>query len=245
MQLLFIVSPEKLPGWQEVEGRRKVCNHQVIWSINNFDVGDVNASDRKDQTCFRICVSLMKEDRGCGEGCFLSHLYFVCLETNGIFESQTITVLSHSYLECLSGGSFLTRWFIWGKLKDTNCLAWFHGYCFMCLEDWKCLSFQLWAMGCQLDHLSLLSFFLKICIFPPLLRCFPSMMSHRSWSLTSTLRCIAQRAMRWSSPLNTFLLLMRTVMTWNWCLWFLEDLSMGWWGKAESRWITSLREMLS
>lgn len=87
-------------------------------------------------------------------------------------------------------------------------------------------------------------FFLKTCIFF-LLRCSPSMMSHRSWSLTSTLRCIAPRATRWSSPLNTFLLLTRTVMTWNWCLWFLENLSMGWWGKAESQWISSLREMLS
>lgn len=62
MQLLLIVSPEKLPGWQEVEDRRKVCNHQVIWSINNFDVGNVNALDYKDQTYSRICVNLMKED---------------------------------------------------------------------------------------------------------------------------------------------------------------------------------------
>lgn len=104
MQLLLIVSPEKLPGWQEVEGRRKLCNHQVICSINNFDVGNVNASDHKDQTSSGIRVSLMKEDRGFGEGCLISHFYFVCLETNGRFESQTTTVLSHSHLKCLSGG---------------------------------------------------------------------------------------------------------------------------------------------
>lgn len=99
-------------------------------------------------------------------------------------------------------------------------------------------------MGYQLGHLSLLSFSWKHAFFF-LLRCSPSMMSHPSWSLTSTLRCIAQRATRWSSPLNTFLLPMRTVMTWNWCLWFLENLSTGWWGKVESQWISSLREMSS
>lgn len=88
-------------------------------------------------------------------------------------------------------------------------------------------------------------FFLKTCIFFSLLRCSPSMMSHRSWSLTSAHRCIAQRAVRWSSPLNTFLLLTWTAMTWNWCLWFLKNLSTGWWGKAESQWISSLREILS
>lgn len=87
-------------------------------------------------------------------------------------------------------------------------------------------------------------FFLKTCFFF-LLRCSLSMMSHPSWSLTSTLRCIAQRATRWSSPLNIFLLPMRTVMTWNWCLWFLENLSTGLWGKVESQWISSLREMSS
>lgn len=84
---------------------------------------NVNASDHKDQISSRICVNLMKEDRGFGEGCFILHLYFVCLKTNERFGSQTITVLSHSYLKCLSCGSFLARWFIWGKLKDTDCLA--------------------------------------------------------------------------------------------------------------------------
>lgn len=158
MQLLLILSPNELPGWQEVGGRGKLCNHQVIWNINNFDVVNVNASDHKDQISSRICVNLMKEDRGFGEGCFILHLYFVCLKTNERFGSQTITVLSHSYLKCLSCGSFLARWFIWGKLKDTDCLAKFHGYYFTCLEDWKCLSFQLWAMDYQLGNLSLLSF---------------------------------------------------------------------------------------
>lgn len=93
------------------------------------------------------------------------HLYFVCLKTNGRLESQTITALFHSYLKCLSCGSFLARWAMWGKWKDTNHLAKFHGYCFMCLEDWKCLSFRLWAMGYQLGNLSLLAFSWKHAFF--------------------------------------------------------------------------------
>lgn len=143
-KLLLIISLEKLPGWQEVEGGGKLCNCQIIWNINNSDVVNVNASDHKDQISSRICVNLTKEDRDFSEDWFVLHLYFVCLEINESFESQTITILFHFYLKCLSCWPFLARWFIWGK--DTACLAKFHGYCFMCLEDWKCLSFQLWAM---------------------------------------------------------------------------------------------------
>lgn len=162
---LLIVSLEKLPGWQEVEGRRKLCNCQIIWNINNSDVVNVNASDHKDQISSGICVNLTKEDRDFSEDCSVLHLYFVSLETNESFESHTITILFHSYLKCLSHWPFLTRWFIWGK--DTAYLAKFPGYCFLCLEDRKCLSFRLWAMVYQLGNLSSLSFFLKTCIPPP------------------------------------------------------------------------------
>lgn len=164
MQLPLILSPEKLPGWQEVEGRGKLYNHHVIENINNFDVENVNASDHKAWISSRVCVNLTKANRSFGEECFILHLYFVRLETNESFASPTITILSHSYLKCLSCGAFPTRWFIWGKLKDIDCLAKFHG-CFSCVWKTENASFQLWGMGSQLDNLSLLSFSWKCVLF--------------------------------------------------------------------------------
>lgn len=125
---------------------------------------NVNASDHKDQISSGICVNLIKEVRDFSKDCFVLHLYFVSLETNESCESQTITIPFHSYLKCVSRWPFLTRWFIWGK--DIACLARFHDYCFLCLEDRKCLSFRL-SYGLPAGQFVIVLFYLEHMHFFP------------------------------------------------------------------------------
>lgn len=93
-------------SWKE----RRVCNHQVIWNINNLDVVNVSAQTIRTRFLSRICMDWTKEDRGWWQT--LYYIIFVSLETNESVGSQTITTLPIPTLKCLSYGSFLPRWFI-------------------------------------------------------------------------------------------------------------------------------------
>lgn len=181
---------------------QKALNYQIIWNKTNFDAVDVHASDSWAQNPCAMCV--FNEKGFVLKWGILSIVFPLCLlrtmsALSSQLEPQTLIHVEHPSTN-------------WESQKTQTALAKFHGHCSMCPEDEKYLSPWLWAVVYQLGHLSL-CLFLKKCALFILLRYSLWMMSHLFWRLTWSPWCIAQRVERWPSPLNTFLLLMQTVMT--------------------------------